>query len=200
MVQSLLNQKPDASDALDSLDLQAVSSLSRLPSYQPTKLAFVNRMLDLTDTLTRGRADWVQRFFMFAFIGGCAALVNMFVFYIAYDVIAFPGPGHEMLHNALAEVCAAELSILANFIPNDYFTFRHLAGHQRSWLARCLRFHTVSIGGSVLTYLIELGFWRLLHVRAIIAQAIALIIVLFYNFSFHHLFTYRHVKPATNQA
>ncbi len=198
MVQSLLNQKPNASDPSDPSDAQVVSSTPRLPSYQPTPLAFVNRILDLTDTITRGRAGWVQRFFMFAFIGGCAALVNMLVFYIVYDVMALPV--NEALHNVIASMCAAELSILANFIPNDYFTFRHLAGHQRSWLARCLRFHTVSIGGSVLTFFIEFGISHLSHVRPIIAQAIALIIVLFYNFAFHHLFTYRHVKPATNQA
>ena len=198
MVQSLLNQKPNASDPSNSSDAQAVSSTPHLPSYQPTPLAFVNRMLDVTDTITRGRAGWVQRFFMFAFLGGCAALVNILVFYIVYDVMALPVT--EFWHNAIAEVCAAELSILANFIPNDYFTFRHLDGHQRSWLARCLRFHTVSIGGSVLTFLIEIGIHNLLHIRAIIAQAIALIIVLFYNFTFHHLFTYRHVKPATGQA
>jgi len=137
----------------------------------------------------------VQRFFVFAFIGGCAALVNMIVFYIVYDVIALPV--HEALHNVIAEVCAAELSILANFIPNDYFTFRRLPGHSRSWLARCLRFHTVSVGGSVLTFLIEFSISHLTPIRPIIAQAIALILVLFYNFTFHHLFTYRHMKPAS---
>jgi putative flippase GtrA len=194
-VQSLLKQKPDTAEASDLSYAQGGASVPHLPSYQPTPLAFVNRLLDLVDTITHGRAGWVQRFFVFAFIGGCAALVNMIVFYIVYDVIALPV--HEALHNVIAEVCAAELSILANFIPNDYFTFRRLPGHSRSWLARCLRFHTVSVGGSVLTFLIEFSISHLTPIRPIIAQAIALILVLFYNFTFHHLFTYRHMKPAS---
>jgi putative flippase GtrA len=33
-------------------------------------------------------------------------------------------------------------------------------------------------------------------VPSIIAEAIATLLVLIYNFSFHHIFTYRHVKYA----
>src|SRR5579884_3828750 len=131
MKQSLLEQKPEV---VHSSETQEATSTTPSASYQPTRWASVNKILDIIDVLSGGRAGWVQRFFMFAFIGGCAALVNMIVFYIVYDVIALPV--HEALHNVIAEVCAAELSILANFIPNDYFTFRRLPGHSRSWLAR----------------------------------------------------------------
>ncbi|MFL5625421.1 MAG: GtrA family protein [Ktedonobacteraceae bacterium] len=96
----------------------------------------------------------------------------------------------------LASVFASEISIMANFIPNDYFTFSHLPGHDRSWLARYARFHLTSIVGSILTFLIESGFSYMGHVPAILAQATALILVLIYNFSFHHIFTYGHIKTA----
>ncbi len=194
MEPSLLEQNLEVSDVLDR---QEVLPALRLPSYRPTGLAFVNRILDTVDTITNGRAVWCQRFFMFAFIGGFAALVNIAVFYFVFDVVALPV--HEAIHNVIASVFAAEISIMANFIPNDFFTFRHLPGHQRSWRARCARFHITSIGGSVLTFLLQFGMSHSLHVRPLFAQAIALIIVLFYNFSFHHLFTYRHVKPATTR-
>ncbi|HKF37524.1 MAG TPA: GtrA family protein [Ktedonobacteraceae bacterium] len=180
----------------DSLDVPEVPSAPRLPGYQPTAWVFINRVLDIVDTRTGGRAAWCQRFFMFACIGGCAALVNMAVFYLVFDVIALPV--NEPLHNVIASVLAAAISIIANFVLNDFFTFRHLPGHQRSWFARCVRFYITAISGCVLIFVIQFAISHLLHVRPIIAQATALIVVLFYNFSFHHIFTYRRVKPAAS--
>ena len=193
MEQSLLERNLEVSD---SLNVREVPPAPRLPSYQPTAWVFVNRVLDIVDARTGGRGAWCQRFFMFACIGGCAALVNMAVFYLVFDVIALPVT--ETLHTVIASVLAAAISIIANFVLNDFFTFRHLSGHQRSWLARCVRFYITALGGCVLILVIQFAISHLLHVRPIIAQAIALIVVLFYNFSFHHLFTYRHVKPAAS--
>lgn len=192
MKQSLLEHDLESSA---SLGRQETPLAPRLPSYHPTAWAFVNRVLDIVDTMTGGRAGWLQRFFIYSFIGGCAALVNMAVFYLVFYMIALPVS--EALHNVIASAFAAEISIIANFVPNDYVTFRHLPGHQRSWSERCLRFHITSASGIVLTFVIQFTISHWLHMQPIIAQAIALILVLFYNFSVHHLFTYRHVKPAT---
>jgi putative flippase GtrA len=182
--------------AVESDALQAIPQRST-PSYRPTRWTLVNRVLDVVDDVTHGKAGLCQRFFSFAFIGGFAALVNLAVF--ATVMYGIKLPIDERLQNVLASVLAAEISIMANFIPNDYFTFRGLDGHNRSWSARCLRFHITSVGGSILTFLIEFGFRFIGHVPAIAGQAVALILVLFYNFSFHHLFTYRHVKPAASK-
>jgi putative flippase GtrA len=179
-------------------DVQQAIPLRGTPSYRPTRWALVNRVLDIVDDVTHGKAGLCQRFFTFAFIGGFAALINLGVFAAITYGLKFPA-NEEGLQNAIASVLAAEISIMANFIPNDYFTFRGLDGHSRSWSARCLRFHITSIGGAVLTYLIEAAFHYIGHAPALAGQAVALILVLFYNFSFHHLFTYRHVKPAANK-
>lgn len=190
MEQSLLDSEME--EVTVAAEAQEVVSVGKVPSYRPTRWTFVNTILDVVDTVVPGKAGLCQRFFTFAFIGGIAALVNLAVFAAVMYGIALPVS--EWVHNIIASVLAAELSILANFIPNDYFTFRSLDGHTRSWGARCVRFHITSIGGSVLTFLIQFGFRFLGHTPAIVGQAAALIIVLFYNFSFHHLFTYRTVK------
>jgi putative flippase GtrA len=182
--------------AVASDDQQAIPQ-RKVPSYRPTRWSLVNRVLDVVDDVTHGKAGLCQRFFSFAFIGGFAALVNLAVF--ATVMYGIKLPIDERLQNVLASVLAAEISIMANFIPNDYFTFRGLDGHSRSWSARCLRFHITSVGGSILTFLIEFGFRFIGHVPAIVGQAVALVLVLFYNFSFHHLFTYRHVKPVASK-
>jgi putative flippase GtrA len=174
------------------LNAQHEQSPSRLPSYRPYPWPFANRILDAVDQLTDGRAGVCQRFATYVIIGGFAAVVNLVVFYTTFYLIHLPL--NDMAHNLIASVLAAEISIMANFIPNDYFTFRHLPGHARSWSARCMRFHITSIGGSLLTFSLQFGFTHLIRVPAIIAQASALILVLIYNFSFHHIFTYRHLK------
>jgi putative flippase GtrA len=46
------------------------------------------------------------------------------------------------------------------------------------------------------TYAVANLFHLVLKVPALPSQAVALIIALVFNFTFHHLFTYRH-KPAT---
>jgi putative flippase GtrA len=179
--------EPEISSQRGTISTKTVAR--SLPSYQPTRWSIVNKSLDIADHYSGGRADWVQRFFLYAFIGGCAAIVNLIVFYIVLDKIALPVS--PFLHNVIANVIAAEISIMANFIPNDYFTFRHLPGHNRSWGVRCLRFHLTTISGAVLTLLIELAFTYLAHTPQVVGQAIALILVLIWNFSVHHLFTYR---------
>jgi putative flippase GtrA len=194
MDSSLLEQQLDVSEPLQAREEMLAP---RGPSYQATAWTPVNRLLDIVDTYTGGRAAICQRFFSFAFIGGIAAIVNIAVFYYMFDLLALPV--NDTLRNVIASVVAAEISIMANFQLNDFFTFRRLAGHQRTWIARGVRFHITAVGGSVLIFAIQFALSHLLHMRPIFGQVIALILVLFYNFTLHHVFTYRQVKPAANQ-
>lgn len=174
--------------------MRVVEPLPPVRSYHPTHSALVNRTLDTVDRVSHGKAGMLQRLFSYLFIGGCAALVNLAVLRIFYYNIRWPA--NDAVRFIWASAWAYEISIFANFVPNDYITFRHLAGHQRSWLARCLRFHITSIGGIIVTFAIAGGLKFGLHVDAFIAQAIALLIAVVFNFTFHHIFTYRHVKGA----
>jgi putative flippase GtrA len=188
IVQHNLDQVLGASETVEGCDTPV-----HQPSYHPTPWLMVNRILDVVDKLTGGRAGWVQRFFSFAFIGGCAACVNLTVFFIVNTFLHLPVS--NLVHIAIAFVVASEISLLANFIPNDYFTFRRMAGN-RSWGMRCARFHLTAFSGVALTYLFQFCFNFFLHIPAFFAQAMAIFIVLFYNFTFHHVFTYRHKKSA----
>ena len=183
---------PDETEMVDPL---AVTE--RQPSYHPTRVALVNRALDLTDELTNGRADWVQRFFSYSFIGGTAAVVNLIIFNVLWyfaplgfnDAVSLQHAAHWLVSFGVA----AEISIFANFIPNDHFTFRHLPGHQRRWIARAARFHLTCMPGTLLTGTISVA-GHFAGIQAGLAQAIAIAIVFLFNFTFHHVFTYRHIK------
>jgi putative flippase GtrA len=165
-------------------------------SYYLTRWDFVNNLLERVEHVTHGRAGVIQRLFTYLLVGGFAALVNLTVFGV---MLRLPLATNEQVHNIIAYVIAAETSIMANFIPNDRITFSHLPGHSRSWWKRCTRFHITSITGTILTFIIEYALtfaFRLPGVgaetQALGAEAVAIIIVLFYNFTAHHLFTYRH--------
>jgi len=179
------------------LDVEEAQPIVNIHTYRPTRWPLVNQILDIVDSITHGRAGQFQRLFSFVFIGGVASLVNLGVFAIVMGLKMPPAIG-DTAHYAIAFLCASEISILANFIPNDYFTFRFLPGHKRSWSARCLRYHMTAASGTLLTYLISFALSQGAHVHYLLAQAISILIVLFYNFTAHHFFTYRRLNTAAN--
>ena len=175
-----------ASDLTQDERQDAIPGDGQTRSYQETRWVLVNQALAYAERVTGGRAGTIQRLFTYLLIGGTAALVNLGVL----AIFKHEGSFTNLWYLVLANVVAYEVSILANFIPNDYFTFRFLPGHQRSWFARCLRFHMTSLSGIAVTSILFAIFYHWLGLDALIAQAIALILAVFYNFTVHHLFTY----------
>jgi putative flippase GtrA len=166
---------------------------TRAPSYHPTRWGLVNRTLAMVDRVAPGKAGWLQRLTTYLMVGGFAALVNLVCFGILENTVSMPVS--DVAHNFIAFVLATEISIFANFIPNDRITFSHLPGHSRSWWQRCGRFHMTAIAGTIVTYVVQFTLHYGAHLPYLIAQATAIIIALSFNFTFHHLFTYRHPKP-----
>lgn len=164
-----------------------------VPSYHPTRWRVVNRLLDVADVLTCGRADWIQRLATYLVFGGTAALVNLGVF---VALLAVAMPVSAVAHNLIAYLVAAEASIMVNFLLNDYVTFRYLPGHSRGWLARCARFHVTCIAGTVLAYVVQLALHFAGGLPSLLAEALAIAILTAFNFAVHHVFTYRRVKSA----
>jgi putative flippase GtrA len=169
----------------------AKTQARRRPSYHPTGIKLADRVLDVIDELTNARADWFQRLYSYLFIGGMAALVNLITLYIVLNARPIPRVSHDAQY-AVAFVVATEVSILTSFILNDRITFGRLPGHGRRWIARCLRFHTTATGGVIVTAFVSVSLHLQLQMAAISAQAIALITAVAFNFTFHHVFTYRH--------
>jgi putative flippase GtrA len=202
MTQTNLDETSVASDVYEPIvvldpEIANVQPASIAHTYHPTRWPFINNLLDTADSITHGRAGQLQTFISFAFLGGLASAVNLAVLYVVYY--------HSLksvdsnVRQVIAFLLASEISIVVNFALNDYFTFRYLPGHERSWRARCLRFHMTSTSAILLTFLINFSLTHGLHASFFVAQAVAILIVLFYNFAVHHLFTYRQVKPVVVQ-
>jgi putative flippase GtrA len=161
------------------------------PSYIPTGVAFLDSLMELVDGMTAGKAGVLQRAVSYLMVGGFAACVNLICLYIFNDMVPMPFPW--VVHNIVAFLLAAEISILANFIPNDRITFSRLPGHARSWWMRCLRFHSTAIAGTLVTLIIfsVMHIWLGLH--TLIAESTGIMVALVFNFTFHHIWTYRHL-------
>lgn len=179
------------SDAVDEM-----RPAVRERSYLPTRWPLANKALDVADTMTGGKAGWIQRLVSYLFVGGFAAVVNLFFFSLLHDHLLSDSMDHVVRY-LIAYAIAAEISIFANFIPNDRITFSHLPGHSRSWLVRCLRFHVTCMAGVALTlaigfslHLVSLNY-NVAWLTATVGQAIAIVIVTAFNFTMHHMFTYR---------
>ncbi len=162
---------------------------SQLESHVPITIGA--RML----TIARMRFSIFKRLVSFLIVGGLAALVNIVFFTLTYNRLERPLPG--LVAYLAAFVLATEISLLFNFALNDQITFRQLRGQNRSWRVRCARFHVTSIGGTLLTLGISFSLLNFVHLPALFAQALALIIATAFNFAFHHLFTYRHIQEET---
>ncbi|HEX8037333.1 MAG TPA: GtrA family protein, partial [Ktedonobacterales bacterium] len=134
------------------------------PSYHPTRWEFVNRVLDIVENVSGGHAGLLQRVFNYLMFGGFAAIVNLVLFTVFYYVV--PMPIDHRIHFAVAFALATEISIMTNFVPQDLVTFRHLAGHSRSWFMRCLRFHMTSIGGVIVTAVVSFSLHEYLGLNA----------------------------------
>jgi putative flippase GtrA len=174
--------------------LEATTTLTR--TYQPYPWQLANQVLDFVDGKTGGKAGQIQRILSYLLFGGLAAVVNLVVFGLVLYRFHFPISVSTQVHNIFAFIIAAECSMMANFLPNDRFTFISLPGAKRPWLQRCLRFHATCIVGTLLTFLLEFAFFSLLHTPELLAEALAIVIVLIYNLTFHHLFTYRRIKQS----
>jgi putative flippase GtrA len=177
--------------------VEAPTTLTR--TYHPYPWQLANQVLDFVDRKTSGKAGQIQRILSYLLFGGLAAVVNLVVFGLVLYRFHFPLSGSTQVHNIFAFTIAAECSIMANFLPNDRFTFSSLPGAKRPWLQRCLRFHATCIVGTLLTFLLEFAFFSFVHAPQLLAEAMAIVIVLIYNFTFHHLFTYRRIKQASRE-
>lgn len=151
------------------------------------------RLTRFVDRLSGGRAAVLGRLTTYLLFGGTAALINLGVFAAA---LRLPLPIPDFARNLVAFAVAAEVATIANFIPNDQITFRHLAGYSRVWWQRCLRFHVTCAAGTALTYAIQAGLHYGVGAGALAAEAIALVIVTAFNFTTHHLFTYARTRGA----
>ncbi len=128
------------------------------------------------------------RFLKFIGVGLSGVVVNLGVYTL---LTRFAGLGQGYL-DLIASAIAVELSIISNFILNDFFTFSDKRGKGlANFLKRLLKFNFISLIGVG----IQLGSLWLFHhvigINDIIAQAIGIIIATLWNYVGNSLWTWK---------
>jgi putative flippase GtrA len=125
----------------------------------------------------RRPANWVQ-LAKFATVGASGYVVNLAV----YSTLVLSD-----VHYALAAVCSFLVAVTNNYTWNRLWTFRHQRGHLVYQGFRFLLVSTIALGGNLvfLTALVALGLPK------IPAQAIAIVLVMPWNFAANKLWSFR---------
>lgn len=138
------------------------------------------------DIKTRMRAFLYSRFLRVITIGGVGFVVQTIVFEILGIYLRIFSP-------STAVVIGAETGILTNFYLNNRFSFSDRQ-HDISRLSRLMRFHIVVSGSVALQWLFvfitehQTSNLLLIH----IAYAAGVILGFAWNYTFYHLFVWRH--------
>ncbi len=130
----------------------------------------------------------LRRYVKFCVVGGSGVVVDMGIIYL------LASPSMLGWNISLSKVIAAEVAIFNNFLWNDLWTFRGLAGERnlwRDWLARFLKFNLICLAGIVLSVLLlnVQVYW--LHLNLYLANFIAIVLVSLWNFFLNLRFGWR---------
>jgi putative flippase GtrA len=131
----------------------------------------------------------VVRFLKFATVGAIGTVVDFAVLNLLILVFGFS--------KFWANTCSFSAAVVSNFIWNRLWTFPE--SRQEPLVPQLIQFALVSIGGYVINQTIFLGLDALVfHVWGTlgynIAKAVAILVVLFWNFGVNRIWTYRSIK------
>lgn len=122
--------------------------------------------------------NWIE-LLKFSIVGASGYVVNLAVY-----VALLRGAG---MHYLPAAVCSFVVAVTNNYLWNRQWTFRHRRGHVYH---QGMRFLVVSIAALGLNLLILRGLVAL-GVDKIVAQAIAIILVMPFSFTANKLWSFR---------
>lgn len=134
------------------------------------------------------QSNELRRIITYLAIGTLVTLENL----VSVTLFARQGMIPYVVYVAIAQ----ELSVLFNFLLNDRFTFHKMTVLCHPWHIRCLRFHSIAVGGGIATVGISTVMHQFFHLAPVIAQLIAISSMTFVNFAMHRFWTYRAPRTA----
>jgi len=101
-------------------------------------------MVDGGGTLKESAGSLLARFVRFGIVGGSGVLVNLGIYAL---LTRFLDLGQTLTGLYACYAFSVEISIITNFLLNDFWTFADRRGKAGFW-TRALRFHLVSLVGA----------------------------------------------------
>ena len=169
----------------------------------------LDRLVWLFASKFGSKAKEVDRFVKFAIVGGFGAVVDFAVLNILQSSLLPPSGDNESLHVALSTGSAFTCAVISNFIWNRYWTFPD--SRSRSVRKQLFQFTVVSIVGLIFRLFFVSATYGPLgdfaqgilnsstdpeamnQLGSNIAQAISILIILFWNFFANRYWTYNDI-------
>jgi dolichol-phosphate mannosyltransferase len=123
-----------------------------------------------------------QRFLRFGLVGLSGVVVDMALLYLLHSTASPLALGWGLTRS---KILASEVAIFNNFVWNDRWTFRDMAGGQRSqgqWIKRLIKFNIVCLLGLTLNVLLLNVLFKGFRINPYIANLMAIVLVTFWNF------------------
>ena len=130
----------------------------------------------------KSRISRSEEFIKFCFVGSSGVLVNMGVFILLTRIFR--------LVIEVASPIAIELSILSNFLLNNFWTFKARRVETSFW-KRMMRFHLVSFTAGLINYLVLLSLVYLLGLWDLAANLIGIAVATVVNFVLNSRWTWQ---------
>ncbi len=134
-------------------------------------------------------ADYIKknlrnpRVLKFAVVGGSGVLVNMGVLYLLTH--------YARIHYMVSSIFAIELSILTNFLLNNYWTWRDRMG--KSLFRKLLQYHiSVGVSAVLANWLLLVFLTEVAGIYYLISNLIGIGVGMLFNFVLNDLWTFRH--------
>ena len=124
-----------------------------------------------------------MRFIKFGIVGGSGTVVNLGVQYL----LTLAG-----LHYIFAGVIATEISIINNFLLNNFWTWKdNPAKTKRSFAARLLKYNSSMIITGIAQNMMMIFLTELFEINDLISKFIAIVIITFVNYAIHYFWTFK---------
>jgi len=138
----------------------------------------------------RDREGWkeIRNIIKFGIVGISGIIVNTGVLYILSEYFG--------IFYLISSLVAIELSIINNFIWNDFWTFGHEKDQKISMVTtRFLSYHIVSIGGIVINVGVLVFLTEVLGIYYLISNLLGIFIAFSWNFLVNRMTTWR-IQPS----
>lgn len=123
------------------------------------------------------------RFIKFGIVGGSGTVVNLSIQYL----LTLAG-----MHYIFAGVIATELSIINNFLLNNFWTWKdNPAKTKRSFAARLLKYNSSMIVTGIAQNLIMIFSTEIFHLNNLVSKFIAIVIITLINYVIHYFWTFK---------
>jgi dolichol-phosphate mannosyltransferase len=95
-------------------------------------------------------------------------------------------------NNYVALIPGIEISILTNFLLNDYFTFSdRRSGQRRSFFGRMLKYNITALAGALINYGVALLFAQVVGLNVLLSNFIGILVAFVWNYLLSTLWTWK---------